>query len=228
MKFKNLILIVTLFSMTSCFCDSFLRSQLGSYRNYTDINGTIVDNRYFDPENRFSIKIPYLLKPGARIAGRFDKFGGSISFSDDMGKLIRVDVSTVIDIDNEEAKYLLKTENWKKLLNNGRHNLYIHYKTSVPTTKIIHQEYLTQNKMKCDFYIFQMNEGSSIGNAENKKRLDALRIFLSVRHNNSLIIISTQKTDMFPFGSMKKVTKEVLIEYKKEMLELFKTIEFLD
>lgn len=52
---KNIFVLSILFFLCNCNSTSDpLRKFLGSYRNYSDVNGKIKNGRFYDPYDRFS------------------------------------------------------------------------------------------------------------------------------------------------------------------------------
>ena len=193
----------------------------GSYRNYTDINGTIENGRFHDPLGRFTIEVPYLVQPGAVIRGRFEEEGGTIEFSDDLGKLIRLDVSTATDPTSEA---MLHNPDWKAVFSQNRAFMQGLYRTVSPKAKIIHQEYMLSDSKHIDFFVFSMPEGSTLADAKSRKRHDAIRASISLLENDSLFTLTTQQIP--GIWRQNENENEMISRMKDTLLETLKTMSF--
>ena len=204
----------------SCMRFDPLRGMIGSYRNYTEINGKIKDGRYYEPYGRFSVKVPQLLEPGAVTQGRFEKAGGTIEFTDDFGTLMRIDLVTAL---NADEKDFINNPDWKVPLQNNRDFLQRLYNQVSPST-LVHQEYVIWKNQNADFFVFEMKEGGTLAEAYTKKRGDALRASLSFIHNESCFTISTQHI----LGMWRKDEDrtKIIKDMYKSLVETADTIEF--
>lgn len=216
---KPLVIIVLLAAtLSGCMQSDPLRGVLGSYRNYTDFNGKIADGILHDPRGRFIIKIPHLVTPGAVIRGRLEQEGGTVEFSDDMGKLIRIDISTAIDAESRKA---LHKGDWKTIFSGNRIFMGELYRSVSPGTEIIHQEYIP-NERPIDFYIFKLPQGATLSNQNG--RLDAWRASITIIEGDSLFTLTTQH---IPGLWRKDATQEeVFASMQKTLLETLKNVTF--
>lgn len=191
---------------------------IGSYRNYTDYNGEIENGVLHDPYGRFTIKVSDLVEPGAVIRGRFEKQGGSVEFSDDMGKLIRIDIVTAID---PESEALVRSPDWKRTFAGNRIIIGELYKSVCPRTEVMHQEYITTGR-PMDFFVFNMPGGSTL--SESGKRLDSWRASITIIEGNPLFTLTTQHIP----GLWKKdmPQQEVFKEMQKTLLETLQRVTF--
>jgi len=190
----------------------------GSYRNYTDYNGKIENGVLYDPCGRFTIKVPYLAEPGAVIRGRFEKQGGSVEFSDDFGKLIRVDIVTAVD---PQSEALVRSPDWKRTFAGNRIIIGELYKSVCPKTEVLHQEYITTERAM-DFYVFNMPECSTL--SESGKRQDAWRASITIVEGNSLFTLTTQHIPGLWKNDMPQ--QEVFMEMQKTLLDTLQTVTF--
>jgi len=228
MKTQLILLILLATLLQGCMRSDPLRSMVGSYRNYTDVNARIDKGVLHDPHGRFSIKVPQLVQPGAVIRGRLDKQGGTVQFSDDFGKLIRIDVSTAID---PTSLAMLRTPDWRDALSLNRSFMHELNRAAVPQAKLIHQEYLDLNGTNLDFYVLTMPEGSTLADAKTRKRHDALRASVSLIQGDSFFTITTQHilpegTDILGMWRQDENQTEIIARMKKTLLETLETVTF--
>ena len=211
-----IVLITALLS--GCMQSDPLRGVLGSYRNYTDFNGKIADGVLHDPHGRFIIKVPPLLTPGAVIRGRLEQEGGSVDFSDDMGKFIRIDISTAIDAESRET---LHEGDWKAIFSGNRIFMGELYRSVSPGSEILHQEYIFTER-PIDFYIFKLPKGATL--SDQTGRLDAWRASITIIEGDSLFTLTTQHV----LGLWRKdaTQEEVFADMQKTLLETLKTVTF--
>ena len=162
--------------------NDFLKDQIGSYRNYINIQGEINNEIYTFPNNIFQFKVPSLVKPGAKIKDYKDKdYRGGISFSDDIGTLIRVEFIN---------KNVIKGNNNKEILEKSSTFLYnTMYKPTGMNVKLLHNDFIGDKL----YAIFDFPNGSSIAN--NNKRLNAVRASVFFIKDNNLFIITRQSTE---------------------------------
>lgn len=198
-----------------------LRGMLGSYRNYEDTNGKIVNGRFYDPERRFSIQVPDMIEPGARIYGRFAKEGGTIQFHDDLGTLIRVDVFTAVGPEEEAAT---REAELHDLLEANRLAIGQLYTRACPGAVPIHQEYLSEGERVLDFYAFVMPEGATLSDAMSGKRRDALRVSISFREDYSLFTITSQH--VIGMWREDEDLDQIVVRMKPELQAILATMSF--
>ena len=186
-------------------------------------NGRIEDGRYYDPEDRFSIQVPRLAF-GVATRGQLYAAGGSIGFSDDSGALIRVDLVTGID---QETRALINDPDWKIPLDSRRDSFAALFQQLFPSVSLVHQEYTSWNAKHADYFVFEIEKGSTLVNVRTKERLDALRASLSFVHGDSLYVISIQHT-LHRSTSQDDENRAAVIESLRDSLEeVANTIQFL-
>lgn len=162
--------------------NDLLRDQIGSYRNYINIQGNIDNGVYTFPNNIFQFKVPSLVEPGAKIKDYKDSdYRGGISFSDDIGKLIRVEFIN---------KNVIKGNSDKEILEKSSAFLYnTMYKPTGKTINIIYNNFI-DDKL---YAIFDFPSGSTI--AKDNKRLNAIRGSVFFIKDNNLFVITRQSTE---------------------------------
>lgn len=186
MKKIILYLLGIIFLLSGCASFDPLASTIGSYKNYTEVNGKIEDGRFYDPLDRFSMAVPpYLLEPGRRISGNFNKEGGTVTFLDDVGRLIRLDMSSLEEY--KKAKFTLP-EIYESTVTNIENS----YKNITETTYLYG---LTTDVKELNssiaFYSFELKNGSSV--TTNGKRSNAIRMSLLFVHGDYIYILTKQK-----------------------------------
>lgn len=186
MKKIILYLLGIIFLLSGCASFDPLASTIGSYKNYTEVNGKIEDGRFYDPLDRFSMAVPpYLLEPGRRISGNFNKEGGTVTFLDDVGRLIRLDMSSLEEY--KKAKFTLP-EIYESTVTNIENS----YKNITETTYLYG---LTTDVKELNssiaFYSFELKNGSSV--TTNGKRSNAIRMSLIFVHGDYIYVLTKQK-----------------------------------
>lgn len=186
MKKIILYLLGIIFLLSGCASFDPLASTIGSYKNYTEVNGKIEDGRFYDPLDRFSMAVPpYLLEPGRRILGNFNKEGGTVTFLDDVGRLIRLDMSSLEEY--KKAKFTLP-EIYESTVTNIENS----YKNITETTYLYG---LTTDVKELNssiaFYSFELKNGSSV--TTNGKRSNAIRMSLIFVHGDYIYVLTKQK-----------------------------------
>ena len=120
-----------------------LRSIIGSYRNYVEIEGSITDGIYTPPLKNFSCRFPSL-ETGPKGNVLQDHFwtdgSGVVVFTDDFGTLLRADYWEVNDsttrlLENPETQKSQFEEKLSKLIQES-------FLPSQPNTIISHTEFL--------------------------------------------------------------------------------------
>ncbi len=185
MTYKQIVFGILFGSMIFTGCthqNDLLKDQIGSYRNYINIQGKIDNGIYTFPKNTFQFKVPSLIEPGARIKDYKDNdYRGGISFSDDIGTLIRVEFIN---------KNTIKGNSDKDILEKSSAFLYnTMYKPTGKTVNVIYNNFI-DDKL---YAIFEFPNGSTMSN--NNKRLNAVRGSVFFIKDNNLFIITRQSTE---------------------------------
>lgn len=205
-------MLLGLFILNGCARFDPLRGLLGSYRNYTHIDGTIKDGVYYDPCNRFTLKVPCLMKPGAVIQGVMKENYGYIVFYDDLGTLIRLDVGTVST--DEDRAYMHSPGT--AYFDASRELQVARCQQAVPGAALIHQEYLDLGLIDADYFVLSMPRGHTLASASGR-RLDALRGFLCFIRGDTLYVLSTQEIDSEKKDKTSPSMKNTLTGFVKDM-----------
>jgi hypothetical protein len=198
---------------------------VGSYRNYTDIDGKIENGVYHDPYGRFTIKVPDLVEPGARINGRSDPHAATLQFLDDLGTLIRVDVFTAVDPDEKE---MMKSPDVRTLLEVNRMSIGQLYRQVCPQAELVHQEYIADGGTVLDYYAFKMPGGATLAEVPSGKRHDALRVSVSFAEGDSLFTVTSQYVlGMWgPQDGKAEDLAKICAKMKPELLAIRQTMSF--
>lgn len=183
-------------------------------------DGKIINGVYHHPQGWFTIKVPKLLQPGAVKQSSFESEAGTLQFSDDLGTFIRVDATKATD---PRMLSLLNSPDWQAVLIQNRKFMAYLYSMGVKGVELSHQQYLTNNNERIDFFVFFLPNGSTIENSVTKRRLDAFRSSISFVTNNILFTISSQNN---PILGMTTNATEALSAMKKDLLDTKATMTF--
>ena len=202
--------------------------QAGDEEEYDEEFESIIFNEsgeqfYQSPLGNFTVPIPLDSEQG----GKIQTDEGMVSFSDDMGTLLRIDY------------YPLSLEQIKEIRSQG-HETYLHeiivnkylpetIISNVPNAEVRHREYW-QDPLKRYYYVLvNIPKGSTISQQETNGhgiRLDAYRGLLSFVNSECLYVVSSQRSflNSETLGSVKEEAEKI----KKTILDFVETIEFVE
>ena len=202
--------------------------QAGDEEEYDEEFESIIFNEsgeqfYQSPLGNFTVPIPLDSEQG----GKIQTEEGMVSFSDDMGTLLRIDY------------YPLSLEQIKEIRSQG-HETYLHeiivnkclpetIISNVPNAEVRHREYW-QDPLKRFYYVLvNIPKGSTISQQETNGhgiRLDAYRGLLSFVNSECLYVVSSQRSflNSETLGSVKEEAEKI----KKTILDFVETIEFVE
>ena len=202
--------------------------QAGDEEEYDEEFESIIFNEsgeqfYQSPLGNFTVPIPLDSEQG----GKIQTEEGMVSFSDDMGTLLRIDY------------YPLSLEQIKEIRAQG-HETYLHeiivnkylpetIISNVPNAEVRHREYW-QDPLKRYYYVLvNIPKGSTISQQETNGhgiRLDAYRGLLSFVNSECLYVVSSQRCflNSETLGSVKEEAEKI----KKTILDFVETIEFVE
>ncbi|MBE9217638.1 tellurite resistance TerB family protein [Dolichospermum flos-aquae] len=202
--------------------------QTGDEEEYDEEFESIIFNEsgeqfYQSPLGNFTVPIPLDFEQG----GKIQTEEGMVSFSDDMGTLLRIDY------------YPLSLEQIKEIRTQG-HETYLHeiivneylpetIISNVPDAEVKHREYW-QDPLKRYYYVLvNIPKGSTISQQETNGhgiRLDAYRGLLSFVNSECLYVVSSQRSflNSGTLGSVKEEAEKI----KKTILDFVETIEFVE
>jgi len=169
------------------------RSFLGSYRNYTEIKGTIKDGRYTSPQANFSCLVPPLARPGAVIHDESRKLKegnvvGKAGFEDDLGTFLRVDWF--------EVPGDMRARPDRVLLERVADSLFAAYRQGIPNSEIEVHKYSGETNNQSLFLMARLPSGSTM--TVNGRRQDCSRASLVFRRGNWAYALSTQDRPLLP------------------------------
>ena len=202
--------------------------QSGDEEEYDEEFESIIFNEsgeqfYQSPLGNFTVPIPLDSEQG----GKIQTEEGMVSFSDDMGTLLRIDY------------YPLSLEQIKEIRSQG-HETYLHeiivnkylpetIISNVPNAEVKHREYW-QDPLKRYYYVLvNIPKGSTISQQETNGhgiRLDAYRGLLSFVNSECLYVVSSQRS--FLNSETLSSVKEEAEKIKKTILDFVETIEFVE
>lgn len=176
---------------------------------------------YQSPAGNFSVPVPVHSEKG----GSIEEQEGVVGFSDDFGRLLRIDY---YPISAEEADKMesLGEENY---LNFFLVDSYVEQAilTSIPHSKIEYREYLKDAMEGSYFVVVNMPQGSTLSvqkNPEMSVRLDALRGLIAFPVDDFLYVVSCQRT--FLEGETPAPIEKEVEGLKTQLLNFIDTVEF--
>jgi len=190
----------------------FLRSELGSYRDYINIKGVIKNDVYISKSKKFpfSFAVPLLVHPGAEISDTYFKNGGRVSFSDDIGNLIRIDFVSKKGYFKEN----MTDSDIVKIMD------YFMYKELYEPTKMnikMISKSIIDDKM---FVVFNFPHGSTM--SSNGQRLNAIRGSLCFVKEDVVFMLTRQSSERLS-GNRRYDDIQAL---KEELFHDFKGFEY--
>ena len=176
---------------------------------------------YQSPLGNFIVPIPWDSEQG----GEFQTEEGMVSFSDQIGTLLRIDYyplspEQIDDLESQEDETYLHGV----LVDKYVPQVII---SDVPTAAVKHKEYW-QDTLESYYYVLvNIPQDSTISKQEtngNGMGLDVYRGLLSIVNNECLYIVSSQRS--FLNGEVPGSLKEEAKKMKKAILDFVDTIEF--
>ncbi|MEI6444462.1 MAG: tellurite resistance TerB family protein [Nostocales cyanobacterium ELA583] len=176
---------------------------------------------YQSPLGNFIVPVPLDSEQG----GKIQTEEGMVSFSDDIGTLLRIDyypltLEQIDDLESQEDETYLHGVLVDKYIPQA-------IISHIPSAEIKHQEYLQDSLEKYYYVLVDMPKGSTISKQEsngNGMRLDAYRGLFSFINNECLYIVSSQRS--FLNGELPGSVKEETAKMKRTILDFVSTIEF--
>ncbi len=211
MKVK-LILVMSVVLLGCSPQHDFLRNELGSYRDYISIDGIIKNNVYFSKSKKFpfSFEVPSLVHPGAEINDTYFKNGGRVSFSDDIGNLIRIDfVSKKAyfkeDMTDSDIVQIMDYFMYKEL-----------YEPTKMDIKMISKS-IIDDKL---FVVFNFPKGSTM--SSNGQRVNAIRGSLCFVREGVVFMLTRQSSERLAGNRAYNDTQAI----KEELLHDFEGFKY--
>ena len=192
------------------------RSFLGSYRNYTEIKGTIKDGCYTSPQANFSCSVPPLARPGAVIHDESRKMKegnvvGKAGFEDDLGTFLRVDWFEIPAEMNAQPDQVL--------LQRIAYTLFAAYREVIPNSEIEVQKFSGETGDRSLFLMARLPKGSTM--KLNGRRLDCSRASLVFRRGKWAYALSTQERPLLPTS-----VEQREVELRSKLEEFLAGFEF--
>ncbi|MCE2719098.1 MAG: tellurite resistance TerB family protein [Dolichospermum sp.] len=177
---------------------------------------------YQSPLGNFTVPIPLDSEQG----GKIQTDEGMVSFSDDLGTLLRIDY---YPLSLEEIKEI-KTQGYEAYLHEVIINEYVPQTiiSNVPNAEVRHREYW-QEPLKRYYYVVLNIPGATISQQETNGhgiKLDTYRGLLSFVNSECLYIVSSQRSLLN--GETLGSVKEEAEKMKQTILNFVKTIEFVE
>jgi hypothetical protein len=192
----------------------------------TDVEGEYEQDEasqgvYESPAGNFSVPVPVEPQKG----GTIEEQEGVVGFSDDFGRLLRIDY------------YPISAEQADKLESLGQEDYLIAFLVdnyveqailrNIANSKVEYREYLEDVMEGSYFIVVDMPQGSTISvqkNNEDSFRLDALRGLLAFPMDDFLYVLSCQRT-FFEEEKLVSIEQEVE-QLKDQLLDFLDTVEF--
>jgi hypothetical protein len=176
---------------------------------------------YESPDGNFSVPVPVDSQKG----GRIDEQEGMVGFSDDFGRLLRIDYYPF----SPEQADKLESVGQEDYLNSFLVDNYVEKAiiTNIPNSKIEHREYLKDELEGAYLAVVHMPQGSTISSSKNHEpvvRLDALRGLITFLLDDFLYVVSCQRT--FCDGETPALMEQEFEGLKQQLLEFLDTVEF--
>lgn len=204
----------------------YLRSFVGSYKNYYMVKGKVKNDRYYSPNEIFSVEVINLIGPGIIINDSFNKdFGrneyyqnnvGTVSFMDDFETFYRIDVFQIpknFDYEKYEIDNVLKATMEYTL---------IMYRESFSNSKIIYQDFLYLDNKRINYFIANLNNGSTF--TINGNKIDSLRASMTFVYGDYVYVVSVQHTKDRPPYSI-KLNDKLVEELKNNIIKIINTMK---
>lgn len=176
---------------------------------------------YESPTGNFSVPVPVDPRKGGRVSEQ----EGTVGFSDDFGRLLRIDYYPFSAEAAEELKSVGREEYLRTVLvDNYVAQAII---ANLPQSKVEHTEYLEDTMDGAYCVVVDMPQGSTLSKQTNDEpavRLDALRGLLAFPMDDFLYVVSCQRT-FFEGESVASIEQEVE-GLKYQILEFLDTVEF--
>lgn len=170
-------------------CIAFL--LLSGCQTASSSDGRVENGRYHDPHGLFSIQIPPVLRGSPTVRDQMTPAGGTVTFMDEHGRLVRVDRWTG---SGPEWKAIIHSTDWKMPLDRARLFLDAVMRPVFPRVALVHQEYTAWGGKHANYYVYEIEDGSNVVDVQTRKRLDALRASISFIRGSSVFTVSMQHT----------------------------------
>lgn len=164
-------------------------------------DGKIVDDRYVHPDGLFAVDVPALFKQGAVIEDQYQGPLGSVTFRDDFGQLIRVDLLAAES--EEQLAYFAALDeagDWQTPLDRTRDAVVGTMVAAGVQPTLVNETYVDIDQdgalVHGKHYSLLLPGGSSMVSVRglSRERLDAYRFFLAFRRGDAIYTLSSQHT----------------------------------
>ena len=176
---------------------------------------------YESPLKNFTLPTPVYTEEGGRVQSQ----EGLVSFSDDLGTMLRIDYYPILPEQEEEMSSVGQEQYLKaRLLDKYVPEAIA---ANLPKTAVNSTEYLADAMDGAYFALVNMPEGSTISKVANNgtaTKLNAYRGLLAFTEGDFLYVVSSQHS--FPKGKTAGSTKEQAEDIKQKILEFVDSIEF--
>lgn len=186
-------------------------------------DGKIVDDRYVHPDGLFSVDVPALFAEGMAIRDDYAEQMGSVSFSDDLGQLIRVDL---LIAETEEQRAFLRSMDergdWRTPVEGMRDSTIGSLRAGGIEAILLDQEAVSVGEGRDALHFsLSMPGGSSMEAVSGleRRRLDAYRFCLAFREGQAIYMLSSQHSiglfgdpaEEAPYDRIRETHREELV-----------------
>lgn len=176
---------------------------------------------YQSPAGNFSVPIPVQSEKG----GSIEEQEGVVGFSDDFGRLLRIDYYPVSAEEADKMESLGEEDYLNFFLVDSYVDQAIF--ANIPNSKIEYREYLKDAMDGSYFVVVNMPHGSTLSvqkNPEASVRLNALRGLIAFPVDDFLYVVSCQRT--FLEGETPAPIEQEVEGLKTQLLNFIDTVEF--
>lgn len=176
---------------------------------------------YQSPAGNFSVPVPVDSEKG----GSIEEQEGVVGFSDDFGRLLRIDYYPISAEEADKMESLGEEDYLNFFLVDSYVDQAIF--ANIPNSKIEYREYLKDAMEGSYFVVVNMPHGSTLSvqnNSEMSVRLDALRGLIAFPVDDFLYVVSCQRT--FFEGETPAPIEQEVEGLKTQLLNFIDTVEF--
>lgn len=190
--------------------------------------GRIVNDRYVHPGGLFSVDVPALFREGSVIEDEYRGTVGSVTFRDDYGQLIRVDVLAAgTDAQHAYFAAMDATGDWRAPLDGTRDAVIGTMAAAGVDATLVSETFVEleqgEDVVQGKHYTLLLPGGSSMVSVRglSRERLDAYRFFLALRRGDALYTLSSQHTiGLFGDASREAPINDIQANHRAELEEL--------
>lgn len=190
--------------------------------------GRVENDRYVHPEGLFSVDVPALFREGSVIDDHYRGSVGSVTFRDDFGQLIRVDVLAAAT-DEQRAYFAAMdaADDWRTPLDGTRDAVIGTMAAAGVDATLVSETFVEIEQgteaVQGKHYTLLLPGGSSMVSLRglSRERLDAYRFFLALRRGDALYTLSSQHTiGLFGDASLEAPINDIQANHRADLEDL--------